>query len=146
MMKTLWMAQIAATLYLTGLIWFVQVVHYPLFARVNAANFSDYEIAHSNLTTLVVAPPMLIEAVTAVLWLLHRPVQVRAVEAWIGALLVVVIWFSTWFLQVPKHEVLSAGFDAQAHQFLVMSNWLRTIAWSVRSGLLLWLTARAMTV
>ena len=24
----------AATLFMTGLIWFVQVVHYPLFARV----------------------------------------------------------------------------------------------------------------
>lgn len=146
MMKTVWLAQLASTLYLTGLIWFVQVVHYPLFARVSVEHFSAYEIAHSNLTTFVVAPPMLIEAVTVALWLLHRPAQVRAVEAWVGAGLVVVIWLSTWFLQVPKHGILSARFDAQAHQFLVLSNWLRTIAWSLRSGLLLWLTARAMTV
>jgi hypothetical protein len=89
---------------------------------------------------------MLIEAVTAAFWLLHRPAQVSAVEAWMGAALLILIWFSTWFLQVPKHGILSAGFDAQAHQFLVVSNWLRTFAWSARSGLLLWLTARSMSV
>ena len=143
-LNTLLLAQLAATWYMTGLIWFVQIVHYPLFGQVGSAGFAAYEIAHSRLTTLVVAPPMLLEALTTCLWLLYRPPGIRFTEALIGVFLLAVIWCSTWFLQVPQHNVLAVGFDASAQQFLVTSNWLRTIAWSARSGLLLWLTAKQL--
>jgi hypothetical protein len=63
----------AATLSMTGLIWFVQVVHYPLMARVGRVGFADYEAAHTRRTTWVVAPPMLIEGFTAVVLLLRPP-------------------------------------------------------------------------
>ncbi len=129
---------------MTGLIWFVQIVHYPLFGQVGQEGFSAYEIAHAKLTTLVVAPPMLIEAITAGLWLWQRPREVQLVEALLGLALLAVIWVSTWFLQVPKHNVLAVGFEAQAHQFLVTSNWMRTTIWSARALLLLWLTAKTM--
>ena len=58
--------QVAATLALVGLIWFVQVVHYPLFAKVGSSSFADYEQSHQRRTTLVVAPLMLVEAATAI--------------------------------------------------------------------------------
>lgn len=144
-LKILLLAQLAATLYMTGLIWFVQIVHYPLFGQVGRAGFSAYEIAHSNLTTFVVAPPMLAEAILAGLLLWQRPGQIRFSEAVVGVLLLAVIWFSTWFLQVPKHNLLSSGFDTQAHQFLVTSNWLRTFAWSARGLLVLWMTVKIIT-
>ncbi len=129
---------------MTGLIWFVQIVHYPLFSQVGQEGFSAYEMAHAKLTTLVVAPPMLIEAITAGLWLWQRPREVQLAEALLGLALLAVIWCSTWFLQVPKHNVLAAGFEAQAHQFLVTSNWMRTTIWSARALLLLWLTGKTM--
>lgn len=142
--KLLFLAQLTATLSLTGLIWFVQIVHYPLFARVGKDGFQAYEMAHSNWTTLVIAPPMLIELSLALLWLWQRPAHIRSAEAWVGALLVALIWASTWWFQVPQHNVLATGFDAAAQQFLVASNWIRTLGWSARSGLLLWLTARTI--
>ncbi len=37
---------LAATAAMTGLIWFVQVVHYPLFDLVGRAQFVGYEAAH----------------------------------------------------------------------------------------------------
>ena len=144
-LKLFLLLQLAATLYLTGLIWFVQIVHYPLFGQVGKESFAAYEIAHSNLTTIVVAPPMLLEVLTAGSWLWFRPHGIRWGEALVGVGLLAVIWCSTWFLQVPKHNVLALGFDAPAQQFLVASNWLSTIAWSGRSGLLLWLTARILS-
>lgn len=129
----------AATWAMTGLIWFVQVVHYPLFARVGADGFADYETAHAARTTWVVAPLMIAEAATA-LWLaLARPPGVRAEAAWLGLGLVVVIWGSTAFLQVPRHSELAAGFSVEAHRALVATNWARTVAWSVRAGLAAWL-------
>ncbi len=50
--RLFFLAHITATLYMTGLIWFVQIVHYPLFARVGNAEFSAYEQRHTALDHL----------------------------------------------------------------------------------------------
>ena len=68
---------LAATLFMVGVIWFVQVVHYPLLARVGTSGFEAYEQAHTRRTGWVVAPPMLAELVTAVLLLWVRPAGVQ---------------------------------------------------------------------
>ena len=126
-----------ATFAMTGLVWFVQVVHYPLFRAVGAAGYPAYQGEHVRLTTLVVGPLMLLEATTAA-WLAHeRPGPVSPVLAWLGLVLLGVIWLATAFLSVPRHEALRSGFDASAHSALVATNWVRTLAWSARSVLLL---------
>ena len=137
----IFLANLAATLMMTGLIWFIQIVHYPLFAKVGEPGFALYAQAHSQLTTWVVFPLMTIELLTAVLMLIQRPASITAQTAWIGLILVVVIWGATGLLSVPQHNILVDGFDAGAQQKLVATNWVRTIAWSLRSGLVLWWAA-----
>lgn len=139
----LYLAHLAAALFMTGLIWFVQVVHYPLFARVGAEGYATYQNAHMRLTTLVVGPPMLWELATAVALLAGgRPAWFSSRWAWANLALLGVIWLSTAFLQSPTHAKLTAGFQAAPHLFLVRSNWLRTALWSGRSLILLTLLAR----
>jgi hypothetical protein len=128
-----------ATLAMVGLIWFVQVVHYPLFAKVGNSCFADYEQSHQRRTTLVVAPFMLIEATTAIALMGFRPSGISDVSVVVGVALVGAIWLSTAFLQVPAHERLSKSFSPLAHRSLVVSNWLRTGAWSARGLLLFWM-------
>lgn len=129
-----------STLFMTGLIWFVQVVHYPLFDGVGLADFAAYEKRHSDLTTYVVIVPMFVELITAALLVWQRPEVITGREAWSGLGLVGIIWLSTAVLQVPQHGVLGAGFDEGAHGNLVVTNWLRTFAWSARALLImLWL-------
>ena len=127
----------AATLFMVGLIWFVQVVHYPLLSSVGSELFSDYAAAHSRLTTRVVVAPMMIELVTAVVLLRFRPAGVRSTHMGVGLALLVVIWLSTFFLQVPQHEVLLGGFAPEAYHRLVVTNWIRTVCWSARGVLVL---------
>jgi uncharacterized membrane protein len=125
----------SATLFMTGLIWFVQIVHYPLFARVGPAGFSAYSEAHQRLTTLVVGPAMLVEAVTAAMLVFMRPAGVSPALLWAGLALLGAIWLSTAFLQVPLHGRLAAGFSAEACEALVTTNWIRTVAWSARGAI-----------
>lgn len=122
-----------------GLIWFVQVVHYPLFLRVGAEGFAAYETAHANRTTYVVAPLMLLELATALALLFpaYRPTFVSSPTAWLGAALVGVVWLSTAFVQVPLHNRLHTGYSADVIRQLVATNWLRTAAWTARAALLL---------
>lgn len=135
----------ASTLVLVGLIWFVQVVHYPLFEAVGAEGFAHYAQSHARLTTLLVTPPMLVEAITAgLLFIGMRPSSVGMGTLWIGTALLLVIWGSTFFIQVPRHNQLASGFNGHAHAALVASNWIRTFAWSLRGILTLWMLAGAL--
>ena len=137
--------QIVSTWFLVGLIWTIQIVHYPLFAAVGTDRFVAYEASHTRLITLVVGPVMLVEAATAVLLMATRPAWFPAWIAWTGLGLVILIWISTAVLQVPDHAKLANGFDPTAHAHLVGTNWIRTIAWTARGLLLaaaLWWTLR----
>ena len=144
-MKAVFLAHLLATLTMFGAIWIVQIVHYPLFSGVGETGWTDYEAQHQSRITLVVGPAMLVELATAVWLVLDRP---PALPAWIvlaGAVLVGVIWASTAFVQVPLHNALSSGiFDPEAHRRLVLTNWVRTLAWTVRAGLVLWMAAYVM--
>lgn len=132
--------QAAATLAMLGVIWFVQVVHYPLMARVGEAGFAAYEAAHVRSTAWVVTPLMLLEAATSAGLCLRPPAWIHPGEAWLGAALLAGVWSSTFLLQVPLHERLAAGFQARDHDRLVRGNWLRTTLWSARGALILcWL-------
>lgn len=127
--------QAFASLALTGLIWCIQVVHYPLFAAVGRDGFARYEADHARLITLVVGPLMLVE-LAASLWLVAmRPAGVPAWMVWTGLALVAAIWLSTAVVQVPCHARLAAGFDPEVHARLVSSNWIRTAAWTARGFL-----------
>lgn len=135
------LVQLGTTLPLVGLIWFVQVVAYPLFGRVGAAEFPAYHEAHARLITYVVAPLMLGELAGALAWLIRPGEGVPRYVAWVGAALAVAAWLVTMFVSVPKHDVLARGFDPRAHELLVLTNWLRTATWTARGAMLLWVVA-----
>lgn len=135
------LTQLACTLMMSGLIWMVQLVHYPLMAYVNHAEFTAYSLRHTASITWLVGPLMLAEAVTALVFLYtaKKHLGFSDMWAWLGLGLLLIIWASTAFLQVPCHEVLTQRFDAGVLERLVASNWVRTVAWSLRSCILLYL-------
>ncbi len=122
-----------ATVMMAGLIWFVQVVHYPLFSRVGPEAFAAYEARHQARTTWVVMPLMLAELVTAVLIAFMTPRGIAPPLAWTALVAVLLIWGSTFFIQVPLHNRLAAAFDADAAAKLVATNWIRTVLWTGRA-------------
>ena len=88
--------QLFSTVAMLGVIWFVQVVHYPLMERVGEEEFCRYERDHQRRTTMVVAPLMLTEAGTALLLLWVRPSSVPFAPCLVGLLLLAVVWLSTY--------------------------------------------------
>jgi hypothetical protein len=123
-----------ATAGMVGLIWFVQVVHYPLFARVGTTGFSAYADDHQRRTAWVVGPFMAVEGVTALLVAATLRDEVGLALPLIGLVLLAVIHGSTVFLQVPAHGRLSSGSDAEVIRRLVATNWIRTAGWSARGA------------
>ncbi len=136
--------QAASAWFMTGLIWIVQMVHYPLMSRVGEDTWLEYERSHMARITWIVAPLMLLEAAACGLCLvmvLTGTTETDGLAGSLNAQIVLVLllasaWVSTWLLQVPAHTSLARGFTPQAHAKLVRSNWVRTAAWSARGVLL----------
>ena len=68
---TILLANVVSTLFMVGLIWMVQIVHYPLFDDVGQENYVRYQQRHQSNITYVVAPVMLVELATSILLLVY---------------------------------------------------------------------------
>lgn len=128
-MMPLLIIHFAVTWSLVGLIWTIQVLHYPLFKEVGPDRFVIYHQRHMSLVTWVVGPLMLVELGTAAgLFYLGERSLLFSIS--LGAL--VLNWASTALVQVPLHQKLTGGHDARMIQQLVRSNGWRTAGWTVR--------------
>ena len=132
MMMAPGLIHLAATVFMAGVIVFVQVVHYPLMARVGNLEFIEYERQHTLRTGWVVVPPMLVELGSAVWLAVALSGTERSGVAALGLGLLALIWISTAVFQAPAHGRLVHGFDPAVHRSLVRINWIRTAAWLAR--------------
>ena len=123
---------------MAGLVWFVQVVHYPLLAHVGEHAFCAYERQHARRTTRVVAPAMLLEAAAAVLLVFLLPPTPLLL---LSVALLALLWLWTFLLMVPLHNALCRAHDPDRIRRLVLLNWPRTLAWSARAVIAFLLTA-----
>lgn len=133
MSDSLLLAQLVATALLTGIIWFVQLVHYPLLGQLGDGT-AAYMQRHMTLATRVIGPLIGAETLLAAA-VLTRAWQggSGAVLALIGFALVLLILASTKWLQRPCYKTLCRGPHPQALRRLIATNWIRTVAWSLRS-------------
>jgi hypothetical protein len=139
-MKLLFTTHVVSTLMMVGVIWLIQIVHYPLFNRVGLEAFPVYAAAHVNRISCVVGPLMAVEAITAFALVIQPPVGLPRWSLMLGFALVVVIWLSTLLIQTPQHGALTQGFSESHYRMLVQTNWLRTAAWTIRALLVVgWL-------
>ncbi|MFK7820261.1 MAG: hypothetical protein AB8G99_16180, partial [Planctomycetaceae bacterium] len=97
------------------------------------------------LTTYVVMPVMLVELATAILLVSMSAPGTRLLP-WIGLSLLIIVWLSTWALQVPAHQALQAGFSADQCAKLVNTNWIRTVAWTGRVAVLCFMLYRMLPI
>lgn len=131
------------SLYMTGVIWMVQLAHYPLMAHIGDESFKGYQTANLPSTTWVVMPTMILEVVSAAgqffaLFKTNFEAPFLALHlVSLGSL--ILIWLSTFFLQVPLHQKLLDKKDEFLIRKLVNTNWLRTLGWSLRSLIFIFL-------
>ena len=120
---------------MVGVIWFVQLVQYPLLALIGVDRAPEIASEHQKRTGWVVGAPMAAEGVTT-LWLLaQRPDGVNVFLPWVAAVLLAVALGCTIFLSVPLHEKMANDPDINVGKRLVLTNWPRTVAWTLRGAL-----------
>ncbi len=118
---------------LCGLIWTIQLVHYPMFHRLDRNRFSEHIRFHGFRISLLVIPLMILELITSASLVFISEYHTNHHLA--GLATVLLIWLSTFFLQVPLHSKLMNGYDSSAVNRLIHTNTIRTILWSLKTAL-----------
>lgn len=130
-MNSILLIHIFATLFMCGLVWFVQIVHYPLFKEVPLKDFPAYQ--KKNFVTGYVTVPVMFMELFSGLYLLFAVYSHLFLA---NMILLAVIWGSTFLFQVPTHLALVETPSLKLFDKLINTNWIRTISWTVRSGIL----------
>lgn len=120
---------------MTGLIWLVQLIHYPSYKYINPTKFSAYQNFHTTTITFIVGPVMVMEIFTGMAILFDQKLNLLSSINFTGLIL---IWAATVFFSVPLHGKLSTGSDLQTIHSLISTNWIRTICWTLRSVLIIY--------
>jgi len=128
-------AHLVSALFLVGMIWTVQLVHYPLMAQVGLERFPRYAAAHAPRMTAVVALPWAVQGATTIALLVATPPGVARPLVWSAAVTAAIPVLVTLFASIPAHTRLASAFDDAVHRRLVRTNWMRTAAWTAHGAI-----------
>lgn len=131
------LAAVAATWAMTGLIWTMQLVHYPMFDAVESgtanADWQRFARRHTSTVSWVVGPFMLVEGVTGVWIAVDPPGDTGRLLPLLALALMGVSYGTTALVSAPLHARLANAYDPTLHRRLLTTNWIRTAAWSSRA-------------
>lgn len=120
------------TTFMCGIIWLIQLVHYPSFHFIDKKDFVHFEFFHTKWISFIVMPAMILE-ITLQLYLVWKsPTQ----NYMITTSLLIIIWLTTFLFSVPAHNKLSNAKDESLIDKLIHTNWIRTFCWTARMFIL----------
>ena len=136
-MSSILLINIFSAFFATGLIWTIQLVHYPSMHFVSRDKFELFHYFHQLRISIIAMPLMAIELITTIILFMQNIDNESSLIFKINLIIVTLIWFSTFFIQVPLHQKLSKGKKNSLIDKLVLTNWFRTVLWTLRSILII---------
>ena len=115
--------------FMLGLILVTQIVSYPLFLKVEVSNFSIFHDDYVNRISFIAVPVMLGELFISALVYFYFNTYL----GFIILLSTILIFISTFIIQVPLHNKLKLANNRKHIIKLVNTNWIRTFLWLVKS-------------
>ena len=120
---------------LMGVILITQFISYPLLKSIPKDSFIDYHATYTGYIAPLVGPLMVFELIVISILTFQDPTNTIHIAS---TTLVIMIWLSTFLIQVPLHNNLSKAFHLGKINKLIRSNWIRTLGWSIKFGLALY--------
>jgi hypothetical protein len=137
---------LALTWYMSGMIWSMQILEYPLFALVGPKEFPAYHRRHNRGLPFLVILPSLAAFASAVVLIFTRPARLPLWASIVVSVLDLLIIIATVVREAPLHAQLDReGYQAPLIRQLVQGNWIRTVLWTVNAIFLLVLTAQLLS-
>ena len=119
---------------MTGVIWVIQIVHYPSFHFIEKELYTAFQKFHMNKISIIVMPIMLAELITGIMLFLDK--SSKSPFLTISIIILVLIWLITGVFFTKAHNELITGYQELVVNQLVAMNWIRTLLWTLRLLLL----------
>ena len=123
------MTHIISTSIMVGVIWVIQLVHYPSFKYVNESDYIIFQKYHMSNISYIVFPVMFTELITALIILFFGEKSLFFVLSLICLFL---IWVITGVLFTKYHSILKEGKDLMIIEKMIKANWIRALLWTMR--------------
>lgn len=124
-----------SNLIMIGVSLITHYVTYPSFALIHEKLFNQFHNQYSNIMLIIVGPVMIVEFISTLI-LSFTYFNLLTLLSFI---LVLLIWFLTFFFIVPIHNKLELNFNTPLNKKLISYNGARTMIWIIKFILLLFL-------
>ena len=131
--------QLLVTWAMAGMMWFAQIVHYPLYRKIKEG-FTDYKRSYIRRASILIGFLMLIEAITAFALIEIFPDGAQRDLLNINIVLLVLIWLVTFLFQINFSQKLTVNYSQKKVKILIQSNWIRTFLWTIKGCVMVVIT------
>ena len=135
LMQILIYTSLFCNIFMIGISLITQFITYPSFKSIDLNLFSNFHKAYTRKMLFIVGPVMIIEFLSLAILLFVN----FNFNFLIQFILICLIWFLTFFVIVPIHNKLENQYDNLLNINLIKLNGYRTLIWSLRFILLLFI-------
>jgi hypothetical protein len=133
------LGNLCASVFMTGIVSFIQFVQYPLLFHVSSFDFRCYFKKYISRITWFIYPVLLIEIGFA-FWLSFLPNQSKLLlPILISYILLALTTMNTFLIQAPMIQKLQLSFDKALLSKVMFYNWIRLFSSGLRTILLCWI-------
>ncbi len=122
------LGSLCLSLYLMGVHWTFQLIHFPLLSRVGVNEFQDYQVSHQKRILWSVRIPRAVAIILGVLLILFEPsfISQWALYAYLTSL-VLAAAISFQFIRPLQISMTRQGYNAKMIRMMTRLYWGRTI-------------------
>ena len=124
-----------STSLMVGIIWVIQLLHYPAFNFIKESDYVEFQHFHMQRISFIVVPVMILELFSAFMLVYY----LRSNLLILCLIILLFIWLITFIFFTKLHQSLLGGYDKTIIDKLVRINWSRTILWSIRLIILIYI-------
>ena len=124
-----------STSLMVGIIWVIQLLHYPTFHFIKESDYVEFQHFHMQRISFIVVPVMILELLSAFILVYYIPSNLLT----LCLIILLVIWLITFVFFTKLHQSLLDGYDKKIVDKLVRINWSRTVLWSLRLIILIYI-------
>ena len=124
-----------STSLMVGIIWVIQLLQYPAFHFIKESDYVEFQHFHMQRISFIVVPVMILELFSAFMLVYYF----RSNLLILCLIILLFIWLITFVFFTKLHQSLLDGYDKKIVDKLVKINWSRTVLWSLRLIILIYI-------
>lgn len=130
--SSVFILHLVSTSIMVGVIWIIQLVHYPTFLFIDKQKYMKFQEFHMSRVSYIVMPTMIAELFSGIYILFYNNVLMVNTFFLLASFSLFLNWVITALVFVKIHNGLLIKYEKNIILLLVKFNWIRTILWSLR--------------